>query len=119
MIKTYIKESTELTVKQLLRNEYGIIKGSPEYVSGYFSCFGFGKSNNTLSRFNAMRSQLKSLKYSPKFIGNSFDCRYNQLTSLEYAPKFVGNNFYCHDNKVKFTEEDVQKVSNVKGNIYV
>ena len=43
----------------------------------------------------------------------------DSLTSLKGAPKEVGGNFSCGRCKVKFTEEDVKKVSNVKGMIKV
>ena len=44
-----------------------------------------------------------------------FSCSVNQLTSLEGCPKKVNGNFYCSNNKVKFTEDDVRKVCDVKG----
>ena len=53
-------------------------------------------------------------------IKGNFDCaNCYSLTSLEGAPKEVGGSFRCGRCKVKFTEEDVKKVSNVKGMIYV
>ena len=45
-----------------------------------------------------------------------------QCTSLESLvgfPKEVGGDFYCRSCKGKFTEEDVKKVSNVNGMIYL
>ena len=41
----------------------------------------------------------------------------NSLKSLDGAPKEVGRNFYCNDCAGKFTENDVQKISKVKGKI--
>ena len=84
-------------------------KALPEWlaevrVTGFFYC-----SDN----------QLTSLKGSPKEVGGSFYCSDNQLTSLEGCPKEVGGSFNCYDNPGKFTEEDVRKVCNVKGGIYV
>jgi len=43
----------------------------------------------------------------------------NQLTSLVGAPEKVGGSFYCGNNAVKFTEEDVKAVCDVKGKIYL
>ena len=43
----------------------------------------------------------------------------NSLKSLEGAPKEVGSGFYCVKCGRYFTQEDVKKVSNVKGIIYV
>ena len=49
-----------------------------------------------------------------------FDCRYcKSLISLEGAPKEVGGGFYCRNCKVKFSEEDVKNISNVKGKIFL
>lgn len=53
-------------------------------------------------------------------VKGNFNCSYcPKLTSLEGAPKNVERDFYCHDCAVKFTKEDVERVSNVKGEIYV
>jgi hypothetical protein len=37
----------------------------------------------------------------------------------EGCPKEVGGDFDCYNNPIKFTQEDVRKVCNVKGVIYV
>jgi hypothetical protein len=125
MIKTYIKKETEdyLSVSDLIKIKYDFekpikklignfegeyqyltsLEGSPEYVSGYFSCYS---------------NHLRSLKYAPKFVGDDFDCSHNYLRSLKGAPKFVGGGFSCSYNEIKFTEEDVLKVSNVNGRIF-
>jgi hypothetical protein len=50
------------------------------------------------------------------------DCSKNpSLTSLEGAPKSVGRYFDCSSqrNGVIFSEEDVRKVSDVKGRIFL
>jgi len=85
-------------------NQLTSLKGAPEHVGGDFYCF-----NN----------QLTSLKYAPKHIGGGFYCRNNHLSSLEGAPKYVGGSFYCYNNAVKFTEEQVRAVCQVKGKVYV
>lgn len=43
----------------------------------------------------------------------------NSLTSLKGVPGKVGGDFLCSGNKVKFTRENVRKVCNVKGKIFV
>ncbi len=75
-------------------------------VDGYFYC-----------NFN----ELTSLKGCPEYVGGDFLCGFNNLTSLQGAPKEVGGDFLCRSQKsdVKFTQQDVKKVSNVKGKIYV
>ena len=85
-------------------------------------------------------SYLKSLEGAPKEVGDGFDCSYcESLTSLEGAPKEVvwdfncsmceslkslngapkeiGGDFICWRRRVKFNEDDVKKISNVKGKI--
>jgi len=62
---------------------------------------------------------LTSLKDGPEKVGGDFVCSSNNLTSLKGAPKEVGGSFKCSSNKIKFTEEDVRKVSKVKGEIRV
>ncbi len=73
-------------------------------VDGNFFCF----NNNLTSLINA-----------PSSVGDDFDCSYNDLTSLAGAPKTVGGFFDCTDNPVKFTEEQVRAVCDVKGKVYV
>jgi len=80
--------------------ELTTLEGAPEYVGRYFGC---------------SYNELTSLKGAPERVGGDFDCSHNDLTSLEGAPKYVGGNFVCFDNPVKFTKEDVSKVSEVKG----
>ena len=80
------------------------LKGAPEKVEGTFYC-----SNC---------DSLKSLEGAPKKIGESFYCyKCKSLKSLEGAPKKVGKHFNCSGCAIKFTEEDVRKISNVKGEI--
>ena len=65
-------------------------------------------------------NSLTSLEGAPKEVSGDFFCHHcKSLTSLEGAPKEVGWNFNCVHCKVEFTEEDVKKVSNVKGTIDV
>ena len=65
-------------------------------------------------------ASLISLKGAPKEVGGYFNCsRCDSLTSLEGAPKEVGGDFYCRSCKGGFIEEDVKKVSNVKGIIFL
>ena len=79
------------------------LEGAPKTVNGDFGC-GHNK--------------LTSLEGSPKSVGGSFNCGFNNLTSLTGAPKFVGGVFSCGFNEIKFTEQQVRAVCNVKGDIY-
>jgi hypothetical protein len=85
-------------------NQLTSLTGAPETVGGYFDCY-----NN----------QLTSLTGAPETVGGYFDCYNNQLTSLTGAPETVGGYFDCYKNKKKFSENDVNKVCKVKGEIYV
>jgi len=52
-------------------------------------------------------------------VKGEFYCTNNSLTSLEGAPEKVEGSFFCSNNTVKFTEEQVRAVCDVKGRIYV
>ncbi len=119
MKKTELKKLIKEEIKKINENSFEDIynfnidvsdkyltslKGAPEKVNGSFNC-----GNNKLT----------SLEGSPKKVNGDFYCSYNDLTSLESAPEEVDGDFNCSNNKVKFTEEDVRKVCNVKGTIHV
>ena len=87
-------------------NSLTSLEGAPEKVSGDFNC-------------NYCNS-LASLEGAPKKVDGDFSCVYcDSLTSLKGAPKEVGGNFSCRVSYRTFYEEDVKKVSNVKGMIKV
>ena len=103
------------------------LKGAPEKVGGHFDC----SYCTSLKSLNGAPKEiggdfscnncdsLKSLEGSPEKVGRDFNCSdCNSLISLKGAPKEVGKYFYCFRCKVKFTEDDIKKVSNVKGKIY-
>ena len=69
--------------------------------------------------FNCSLNNLTSLENCPKIVIGNFYCSYNNLTSLEGAPQKVDRHFICHSNDVKFTEEQVRAVCDVKGDVYV
>ena len=84
-------------------NKLTSLEGAPEKVGEKFDC-----------NYN----QLSSLEGGPKEVGESFYCTRNKLTSLIGAPKKVGGDFYCSNNKVRFTEDDVRRVCNVRKEVY-
>jgi hypothetical protein len=106
-------------------NQLTSLKGAPQSVRGDFYC----EYNQLTSLEGAPKSiggglycnanKLTNLEGSPQSVGGSFFCYNNKLTSLVGAPKSVGGYFTCSNNKVKFTEDDVRAVSNVKGRIIV
>ena len=87
-------------------NSLTSLKGSPEKVGGKFNCNGC--------------DSLTSLEGAPKEVDGSFYC-YNckLLKSLKGLPKKIGGDFDCSDNDMKFTKNDIKKVSNIKGKIYI
>ena len=106
-------------------NNLTSLKGAPERVEGNFDC-AFndltsleGAPERVGGNFVCHDNNLTSLEGAPKYVGGNFGCSHNKLTSLEGAPEYVGRGFYCYDNLVKFTREDVSKVSEVKGEIIV
>jgi len=106
-------------------NKLTSLEGAPKSVGGNFSCY----SNQLTSLEGAPRSvsggfycddnKLTSLEGAPSSVGGSFGCTSNKLTSLEGAPESVGGSFHCDFNAIKFTEEQVRAVCNVKGQVYV
>jgi len=123
-----LKDLGEYSVKGNFKcngNKLISLKGSPKNVGGDFWCRGNkltsleGSPKNVDGIFWCSNNRLTSLKGSPKSVGGFFDCTENKLTSLDGAPKIVDGNFRCSGNTKEFTEEDVRKVSKVKGNIYI
>jgi hypothetical protein len=93
------------SVKDLIEQKLGFYKPI-NICYGHFSC-----SDN---------SSLTSLEGCPKEVGGYFWCYSNSsLTSLKGCPKEVGGDFYCYNNSRKFTKEEVRKVCNVKGDVYI
>ena len=85
-------------------NNLDSLVGAPTGVGGGFLCH---------------RNKLDSLVGAPVSVGGDFFCSINKLDSLVGAPTSVGGSFYCRDNAVKFTEDKVRAVCDVKGNIHV
>jgi len=106
-------------------NQLRDLEGSPEYVGGSFYC-SFnqlvsleGAPKYVGGDFSCNNNQLESLEGAPGYVGGEFFCYGNQLISLEGAPKYVGKNFYIYNNRKKFTEEEVRKVVEVKGEVHI
>ena len=85
-------------------NNLTSLEGAPKSVGASFAC-----SHN----------ELTSLQCDHITVGGDFYCSFNKLTSLAGAPKSVGGDFICHSNNVKFTEQDVRTVCDLKGDVYL
>ena len=102
------------------------LEGAPEEVGGSFSCNDChslknleGAPKKVVRGFycNYCKS-LTTLEGAPEEVGRDFNCTdCDSLTSLKGAPKEVGGDFDCRYCETEFTEEDINKVSEVKGKI--
>lgn len=97
-------------------------------VNGEFDCHNhnsltslIGGPNIVNGNFICSWNKLKNLIGSPTIVNGNFNCLYNYLTSLEGCPKIIKNSFFYKNPKygVKFTEEDVRKVCEVGGTVYL
>ena len=104
------------------------LEGAPKEVGGNFNCASCdslisleGAPKKVGLDFDCFKcNSLISLEGAPKKVRGDFSCfNCNSLISLEGAPKEVGGDFYCRNCKGEFIEEDVKKVSNVNGMIYL
>jgi len=93
------------------------VDGGVDLSNTYLTKFPmkFGKVSG---HFDCSYNKLITLKGAPIEVGKSFYAHYNKLTSLEGAPKKVGGAFNCFANTIKFTEDEVRAVCDVKGKIY-
>ena len=74
--------------------------------------FGTIKGNFFLNESD----KLHSLVNCPTTVGGMFSCDRNKnLDSLEGCPEKVHGDFWCMGCKVKFKEEDVKKLCDVRG----
>ena len=76
-----------------------------------------GAPNIIRGNFNCSFNLIKSLKGAPSTVVGNFDCSNNVLQDLKYAPKTVTGNFICSNNPGMFSDGDVEKVCDVKGDI--
>jgi hypothetical protein len=104
-------------------NQLTSLEGAPQSVGDSFICYDnqltslMGAPKSVGDSFYCHNNRLTNLEGAPQSIVGSFDCSNNQLTSLIGAPKSVGGDFDCKSNRIKFTEDDVRAVSDVKGRI--
>ena len=78
----------------------------------------FIRFNKVSGDFWCSGNNLVSLEGCPSSVSGDFWCSGNNLVSLEGCPSSVGGDFGCSNNKVKFTKEDVNRLCDVKGEIY-
>ena len=95
-------------------NNLDSLVGAPTSVGAHTSVGG---------SFFCHRNKLTSLVGAPTSVKN-FYCNNNLLKSLDGLIRLdgvrtsVGGDFHCYDNSVKFTEEQVRAVCDVKGVVY-
>ena len=106
-------------------NKLTSLEGAPEKVGEKFDCNYNqltsleGAPEKVGTGFWCIHNNLTSLVGAPKEVGESFYCTHNKLTSLRGIPKKVGLHFCCSHNKVSFTEDDIRRVCEVKGEIII
>ena len=106
-------------------NKLTSLVGAPTSVDLDFYCFNnkltslVGAPTSVGRSFYCYNNLLKSLVGAPTSVDLDFLCSDNKLTSLVGAPTSVGGSFNCSNNVVKFTEEQVRAVCDVKGKINV
>ena len=109
--------SSEISSPNLLiprRTEGRVEKYIQAKIKQYIKDKNVGNFDISGLGLTTLPASLKQLK-----IGGNFYCNNNKLTSLVGAPTSVGGSFNCSNNVVKFTEEQVRAVCDVKGNINV
>jgi hypothetical protein len=106
------------------------IKGHPQYYKVDYNrklTSLEGAPTEAPGSFNASSCALENLIGAPEYVGRDFVVSFNPLKSLEGCPKRVGKDFFCkpitEDIKagtaVRFTEEQIRSVCDVKGYVYV
>ena len=125
-IKQYIKDKNvgDFDISELgLTTLPALLKNLK--IGGSFDCYNnkltslVGAPTSVGKSFLCSFNKLTSLVGAPVSVGGTFLCDYNNLDSLVGAPVSVGGHFYCNNNVVKFTEEQVRAVCDVKGKINV
>ena len=105
-------------------NQLSSLEGAPKEVGESFLCLFnkltslVGAPKEVKESFDCSNNRLTSLKGAPEKVRELFECCHNKLTSLEGAPKEV-TGFVCSNNTTTFTEEDVRRVCDIKGEIFV
>ena len=105
-------------------NQLTSLENAPKSVGGDFYCYNnqltslVGAPESVGGNFYLHNNKLTSLEGAPRSVSGGFYCYNNKLTSLIGAPRSVGGDFYCNDNSVKFTEEQVRAICNVKGMVW-
>jgi hypothetical protein len=117
-LNTIGKNDCKIVNGKINSDTYVNLGDSPRNVKNGMIPFPFGKVSGP---FSCSGLKLTSLYNCPKEVGGDFWCSKNDLTSLKGAPKRVGGDFWCttQRTKIRFTEEDVRAVSDVKGDIIV
>lgn len=105
------------------------IKGHPQYYKVDYNrklTSLEGAPTEVPGSFNASSCALENLIGAPEYVGSTFVVSSNPLKSLEGCPKKVGKDFYCTPitkdldagTAVRFTEEQIRSVCDVKGYVY-
>jgi hypothetical protein len=89
------------------------LRGCPQEIGGYFSC-----GQNLITSFIGGP---KKILTSPQYINNGYGyaaSRNKKLISIEGLPKTINGQLWMTDSGKNFTEEEIRKICNVKGQIF-
>lgn len=103
------------------------LENSPSKIMGNFRCHSTGISDFVggpeyvgRGMFCYHCPKFKSFVGSPKYVGGDFVIVADQLlTSIEGVPEVIDGNFNIYAPSVTFTEQDIRKISKVKGQVTI
>jgi hypothetical protein len=109
-IKNYtINKDLTIDVNDTVIMEYQQIEKLPYYIQ-----FGIIKGN-----FFCNYRGLITFKGMPHTIKGIFGCAGNKIKTLKYMPKKIEKSLFIDGNLIKFTENEIRSLCNVKGNVFV
>lgn len=124
-----ILEDLSIDLQQSLQMQGGDYLNKPDYVV-FSNIRGHMNINKTEGlkelkgcprevggNFNALDCDLDSLIGAPDYVGGNFNVSRNKISSLDGFPKEIAGWVSMGDNEVEFTEEEIRKVSDIKGKV--
>ena len=109
-IKNYtINKDLTIDVNDTVNMVYQQIEKLPYYIQ-----FGIIKGS-----FFCNNCGLITFKGMPHTIKGILGCAGNKIKTLKYMPKEIERSLFIDRNPIKFTENEIRSLCNVKGDVYV
>lgn len=97
-----------------------------EVIDGDFiidEFFDFKKEQVKVKRIDGY-VWLRELDHFPEWmkgitINGVLNCGVKSLKTLENCPNIVNGNFFCYYHKNKFTEDEIRRMCNISGKVYM